>query len=98
MSKMDEEKEQLQRSLIRKKKKLELQIDARKVSKFIISVFSVFSLAFFYLGWFSLFAEILLVSLAILVVSPRHGVVVRASDMNAVDRGSIPLSSQTEDF
>ena len=31
MSKLDEEKEQIQRSLIQKKKKLELQIEARKV-------------------------------------------------------------------
>ena len=31
MSKLDEEKEELQRSLIRKKRKLDLQIEARKV-------------------------------------------------------------------
>ena len=31
MSKLDEEKEELQRTLIRKKRKLDLQIEARKV-------------------------------------------------------------------
>ena len=31
MSKLDEEKEELQRSLIRKKRRLELQVEARKV-------------------------------------------------------------------
>jgi len=41
MSKLDEEKEELQRSLIRKKRQLDLQIEARKVPLYTTVLFFI---------------------------------------------------------